>query len=469
VRSFPRDRKQKQRMQSVPRRALVLGATGRWRVNGSESADQGWQFVEAPTLEAAEALFTSLSEIKVGIWTQTPEWSDEDELAKFAEFRARYPGVQWLAVLQNGAIENDAVAAHVAQHFIDYLTAPVDRDRLYFAAGHAEGMARLLERTANHPLAVEDQQMVGSSDVMRGLFHLIRKVAASDAPVFISGETGTGKELAARAIHERSARKNGPFVAVDCGAIPPTLIHSELFGYEKGAFTGATQRKIGHIEAAQGGTLFLDEIGDVPLALQTNLLRFLQQSTIQRVGATQSITVNTRVIAATHVKLEEAVAHGRFRQDLFYRLNVLRMEVPALRDRGSDVEVLARFFLEQFSKDRNPPLRGYTKAALDSIRRHTWPGNIRELLNRVRCATVMADGLWVTPKDLDLTTTPTSSAVEAFQLQAARETAERDAVRRAIAASRNNYSAAARVLGVSRPTFYRLLEKHRLTSQLNSQ
>jgi DNA-binding NtrC family response regulator len=299
---------------------------------------------------------------------------------------------------------------------------------------------------------------------MRDLFRMIRKVAAADAPVFISGETGTGKELAARAIHERSARKNGPFVAVDCGAIAPTLIHAELFGYERGAFTGAAQRKIGRIETAEGGTLFLDEIGDLPLALQANLLRFLQQSTIQRVGGTQHITIHTRVIAATHVRLDEAVAQCRFREDLFYRLNVLRLQVPALRERGSDVEVLARFFLAQFSKDRSPPLRGFTSTALDCIRRHTWPGNVREMVNRLRRATVMADGQWVTPNDLDLSVAAKPSVAEPLQLEAAREAAEREAVRRAIAASSNNYSAAARVLGISRPTFYRLLEKHQMVS-----
>jgi DNA-binding NtrC family response regulator len=418
-------------------------------------------------VEAAEALLSCHRQIRVGIWVQPACAPESAELAEFAKLRSRHRQLQWLAVLQPDGIEDNAIAAHVAQHFIDYLTLPLDWERLYFAAGHAEGMARLFERIGDEAqVVVQDQQMVGTSDAMRDLFRLIRKVAASDAPVFISGETGTGKELAARAIHERSARKNGPFVAVDCGAIAPTLIHSELFGYEKGAFTGATQRKVGRIEAAQGGTLFLDEIGDLPLALQGNLLRFLQQSTIQRVGGTQSIRMDTRVLAATHVKLEEAVAHCRFREDLFYRMNVLRIEVPALRERGSDVEVLARFFLAQFSKDRSPPLRGYTSAALDCMRRHTWPGNVREMVNRVRRATVMADGQWVTPNDLDLAASAKSSGTESLQLEAAREAAERQAVRRAIAASRNNYSAAARALGVSRPTFYRLLEKHGINAAL---
>jgi len=456
-------------MLAVPRCALALGELDLPQLAGPALGHCGWQFVEAPTIEAADVILFRSPEISVAIWVQPAHGSQPLELANFAKLRARNPRVQWLAVLQPGGIESTGIAAHVAQHFTDYLTMPLDQERLYFAAGHAEGMARLYDRTADEPqVAVQDQQIVGTSDAMRDLFRLIRKVAASDAPLFISGETGTGKELAARAIHERSARKNGPFVTVDCSAIAPTLIHSELFGYERGAFTGATQRKTGRVEAAEGGTLFLDEIGDLPLDLQANLLRFLQQSTIQRVGGTQSITINTRVIAATHVKLDEAVARCRFREDLFYRLNVLRLEVPALRERGSDIEVLARFFLTQFSKDRSTPLRGFTSAALDCIRRHTWPGNVREMVNRVRRATVMAEGQWVTPSDLDLSTAAKSPGAEPLQLEAAREAADREAVRRAMAASSNNHSAAARVLGISRPTFYRLLDKHRLAPELRN-
>jgi DNA-binding NtrC family response regulator len=211
--------------------------------------------------------------------------------------------------------------------------------------------------------------------------------------------------------------------------------------------------------------LFLDEIGDLPLDLQSNLLRFLEHSTIQRVGSTQFNTVNARVIAATNVKLEEAVTQGRFREDLFYRLNVLRIQTPALRERDGDIEVLARFFLAHFAKEgTGKSVRGYTTQALGRLRRHTWPGNVRELINRVRRAVVMADSQWITPEDLDLPEMIKSAGAEALQLDAARETAEREAMLRAIKLSSNNYSAAARMLGVSRPTFYRLLEKHRKVS-----
>lgn len=395
--------------------ALVLGAWAHLELQGSVSDDLDWHLVEARTMGAAYALLTSNTDIRVGIWIHTGEVTQAPDLSQLAKLRARHQQMLWLAVLPPGGIENDSIAAHVAEHCMDYLTIPVDPQRLYWAVGHAEGMARLLERMADAAeLAHKDEQMVGTSDAMRALLRLIRKVSPSDAPVFISGETGTGKELAARAIHARSARKKGPFVAVDCSAIAPTLIHSELFGYERGAFTGATQRKIGRIEAAEGGTLFLDEIGDLPLDLQSNLLRFLQTSTIHRVGGTRPIAINARVIAATHVKLDEAVAHCRFREDLFYRLDVLRIQVPALRERGGDIELLAHFFLTQFTKDTTKMLRGYTTDALHRIRHHTWPGNIRELINRVRRATVMTDGPWITPKDLDLAAAHTSSGPDVF-------------------------------------------------------
>jgi DNA-binding NtrC family response regulator len=449
--------------QSQRRCAVVLGALPHGELQSATSGQVDWNFVETPTVEAAEALLTHNPEVRVGVWVHTSAASTAPDFRKFVKLRARHAKVLWLAILPHGATQDDSIAAHVAQHCMDYLTIPVDQERLYSAVGHVEGMARLFERMASEPqVAVKDGQMVGTSQAMRDLLHIIRKVGRSDAPVFISGETGTGKELAARAIHEHSARKKGPFVAVDCGAIAPNLIQSELFGHEQGAFTGAVRRKIGLIEAAEGGTLFLDEIGDLPLDLQANLLRFLQESTIQRVGGTQSISINTRVIAATHVKLEEAIARCRFREDLFYRLNVLRIQVPPLRERGGDLELLARFFLTQFTKDTTKTLRGFTPEALARIRRHTWRGNMRELINRVRRATVMADGPWITPNDLDLPEEDTSSESDVFQLEQVRAIAERDAIQRALVVSGNNHSAAARTLGISRATFYRLVEKHRI-------
>jgi DNA-binding NtrC family response regulator len=450
-------------MQSEPRTAVILGTNTATELCGTSEELPQWRFVQAPTIEAAEAVLNEDKSIRVGLWAHSAGL--EEHLTRFPLLRAKHKLVQWLAVIGATDLHDERIASHIAQHFLDFLTTPTGENRLCASLGHAHGMACLLERIDGQTdVTSDEEQMVGTSESMRQLFRDIRKVASSDAPVFISGESGTGKELTARAIHERSTRAGGPFVAVDCAAIAPTLIHSELFGYEKGAFTGAGQRKIGRIEVAQGGTLFLDEIGDLSLELQGNLLRFIQDSTIQRVGSTRPIEVNVRVIAATHIDLERAVKQGTFREDLYYRLNVLRLELPPLRERGSDVEVLARYFLAQFAKDSSKSIRGYTKQAIDAIRRHTWPGNVRELINRVRRAVVMCDGAWITPRDLDLER-GIIQGIQIMPLDAARDSAERKALDQAMKLCNNNYSAVARMLGVSRVTLYRLLEKHRALEQ----
>jgi DNA-binding NtrC family response regulator len=286
----------------------------------------------------------------------------------------------------------------------------------------------------------------------------ITKVAQANAPVLIWGESGSGKELTAHAIHNHSKRAHGPFIAVNCGAIPASLIQSELFGYERGAFTGAAKEKRGLIESAAGGTLFLDEIGDLPLELQTNLLRFLQERTINRIGSSNSIEVDVRVIAASHVRLEDAVKSGLFREDLLYRLNVLPLTVPALRERKEDLELLARHFFKVFSHDKNPRLTGFSNRAMLAIKAHDWPGNVRELINRIRRALVMSEGRLITPEDLDLQMQTGLRNGEA--LEEARIRAERDAIHVCLQGSGSNVTRAARDLGVSRMTLYRLMEKH---------
>jgi DNA-binding NtrC family response regulator len=299
--------------------------------------------------------------------------------------------------------------------------------------------------------------MVGSSPAMVRLIHTIRKVAATEAPVLITGESGTGKELAAIAVHRHSPRAGGPFVPINCAALPKTLIASELFGHEKGAFTGADQRRIGRIQAADKGTLFLDEIGDLPMDLQAHLLRFLQESTIDRVGGHHPIKVDVRVIAATNVPLRKAVAEGRFREDLFFRLNVLTLEMPPLRERGEDIESLALHFATKFAQDAGKAVRGLGPEALAVIRRYGWPGNIRELIATMRRAVVMADGPWITPADLHLPEEETGSV---SNLETARREVEETMVRQALAAHRNNVKRTAEHLGVSRVTMYRLMEKY---------
>jgi DNA-binding NtrC family response regulator len=302
--------------------------------------------------------------------------------------------------------------------------------------------------------------MIGESAALKRLQAAIGKVAVTDAPVLITGESGTGKELAAVSIHQRSLRTNGPFVPINCAALPKTLIASELFGHEKGAFTGADQRRIGRLQAADKGTVFLDEIGDLPLDLQAHLLRFLQESTIDRVGGVHPIKVDVRVIAATNVPLRKAVAEGRFREDLYFRLNVLTLEMPPLRDRPEDLDPLVEFFTAKFCRESGKTLSGLTPEAALALRRHSWPGNIRELIATVRRAVVMADGPHITPDDLALPAPDDEAAATTGSLNSARREAEETLLRRALASHRHNITRTAEHLGVSRVTLYRLLEKH---------
>jgi DNA-binding NtrC family response regulator len=339
----------------------------------------------------------------------------------------------------------------------EYLAALV-LERLAVDPGLAERLRPVLAaRRAERPDAGEPS-MVGRSPAMLKLFDTIRKVAATEAPVLITGESGTGKELAAIAVHRRSIRGGAPFVPINCAALPKTLVASELFGHEKGAFTGADQRRIGRIQAADKGTLFLDEIGDLPLDMQANLLRFLQESTIDRVGGHHPIKVDVRVIAATNVPLRRAVAEGRFREDLFFRLNVLTIEMPPLRERGEDIDTLAAFFVAKFAREAAKPIRALAPEAQQLVRRYSWPGNIRELIATVRRAVVMADGPLIRTDDLALPSEP--GAGVAASLDDARREMEGALVRQALVAHRHNIKRTAEHLGISRVTLYRLIDKY---------
>ncbi|WP_228579987.1 sigma-54 interaction domain-containing protein [Acidiferrobacter thiooxydans] len=312
-----------------------------------------------------------------------------------------------------------------------------------------------------------EKNVIGASQAMKATVQRIAKISQSDAPVLIQGETGTGKELCALAVHAHSARSTRPFVAVNCGALPDKLIQSELFGHEKGAFTGAHQRKIGRIEAAEGGTLFLDEIGDLSLDLQVNLLRVLQGGTYERVGGTETLRADIRVIAATHVDMEKAVGEKRFREDLYYRLNVLNLDVPPLRSRDGDVVLLARHWFDMFAAERNPQVRGFSRDAFAALSRHHWPGNVRELINRVRRAMVMCERQLIGPEDLGLEHVGPHRDIPVEEtLAEARERAEREAICEAVDRSAGNLSRAARSLGISRVTLYRLLDKYQIPHRL---
>ena len=298
--------------------------------------------------------------------------------------------------------------------------------------------------------------MLGSSPQMQAVFSFIRKVAASTAPVLILGESGTGKEMAALAIHRRSPRKKGPFVPINCNAIPENLLESELFGHEKGAFTGAHMQRKGLIENAAGGTLFLDEIGDLPLPIQVKLLRFLQDQTFQRVGGRQEIKIDTRVVAATNLNLKQAVAEGRFREDLYYRLAVVVLALPPLKERGDDIGLLATEFLQRYSVRNSKSGLVFTPETLRAINRHAWPGNVRELQNRIQRAVIMASGKRVTVADLEL---EGLEPLPLSTLREAREEVEKELVEQALRRHAGKITAAALELGISRPTFYELMDK----------
>ena len=290
----------------------------------------------------------------------------------------------------------------------------------------------------------------------------IEKLASANVSVLLLGESGTGKEALARALHDLGPRARHPFIAINCGAIPENLLESELFGHERGAFTGAVKQTQGRIELANRGTLFLDEIGDLPHQLQVKLLRFLQDQVVERIGGRQPIQVDVRVVSATNQLLQEHVDAGRFRGDLFYRLNPITLRIPPLRDRGSDPVLLARFFLGQFNREYGRNVRGFSDNALAALGSHSWPGNIRELENRLKRAVLMSEAKLITAADLELSNSPDDLA--SFDLRHARARAERDVIQRALARSDGRMSAASRLLGISRPTLYALLETHGITT-----
>jgi excisionase family DNA binding protein len=393
------------------------------------------------------------------------EQGGKRELEELQEFICNRMNTVWIAIIPPNQLTHPSFCRLLYEHFYDYFTLPLPAPPPYLKAtmGHAYGIRDLRRLEERRDAIVAESQIVGASPIMNKTFRQIRKIAGVDAPVLITGESGTGKELVARAIHQRSSLGKGPFVAVNCGALPDTLIQAELFGYEKGAFTGAHKRKTGRIEAANGGTLFLDEIGDLPLELQVNLLRFLQEKTIERLGSNESLPIDVRIIAATHNNLEHDIQIGSFREDLFYRLNVLSIHIPRLAERGEDIELLARFFFQQFRKESHSKVQGFTQRATAALNNHSWPGNVREMINRIRRALAMSDNRLITPKDLDLESTSKTTESNALStLEHARYLAEEGAIKDSLSQTHYNITQAARQLDVSRVTLYRLLQKHHI-------
>jgi DNA-binding NtrC family response regulator len=411
----------------------------------------GWDVVVAKTPASAEAATR-----KTGVAAGLIDF-DGFTLRDFSVLKAclSQTAIGWVAVTADGQAASKPVRELIRNYCFDYVTLPLPRESIARVLGHARGMAALdyLDTAAGTPLA-DDDEMVGNCEAMRQLFSTIRKVANTSASVFISGQSGTGKELTALAIHRRSPRRKAPFVAINCGAIAHNLLQSELFGYERGAYTGADRRKIGRIESANGGTLFLDEIGDMPLEAQASLLRFLQEGKIERLGGNEPIAVDIRIISATHVDLEAAIEDGRFRADLFHRLCVLRVDEPPLNQRGADIEVLAHHVLQKYKTDSTHKIHGFTPSAIEAMRHYHWPGNVRELINRVRHALVMAEGRLLTPHDLDL---ESPADRRTATLDHIRETAERGAIETALRRYNNRLGEAATALGISRVTLYRLM------------
>jgi two-component system NtrC family response regulator len=382
-------------------------------------------------------------------------------LASLSEILGIAPHTKVIVITGNGDREN-AVKA-VASGAYDFYQKPIDTDTLTLIVERAYRMheleeenRKLLLRQNTSPL----EGIIATSERMLQICRVVEKVAPTNATVLLLGESGTGKELLARALHSLSARATGPFVAINCAAIPDTLLESELFGYEKGAFTGAVKQTHGKIEHAQDGTLFLDEVGDMPLALQAKLLRFLQERVIERVGGHQEIPVDVRVVCATHQDLPELIKQVRFREDLYYRINEVGVRIPPLREREADVVVLARALLDKFAQRHKRPLRGFSSDAIQAIHAYSWPGNVRELENKINGAVILAEGRQVTAEDLDLD----ASNIEplAVNLRQVRDRAERQAIQRALSVDSGNISKAAELLGISRPTLYDLMSKHAL-------
>jgi two-component system NtrC family response regulator len=384
--------------------------------------------------------------------------SPEEGFAALSEMMSQNPHSKVIIISGQGERTNALQAIGAGAY--DFLSKPIEVEELKVLLRRTYQVACLERDYRELQLQLKTENfegMLGTSPQMQGVFSSIRKVATTDAPVLILGESGTGKEMAALAIHRRSLRKEGPFVAINCSAIPETLLESELFGHEKGAFTGAHMQRKGRIEMASGGTLFLDEIGEIPLPLQVKLLRFLQEQRIERVGGRQEIEVDTRVVAATNADLKKGLAEGRFREDLYYRLAVVVIHLPSLREREGDVRLVAQEFLRRFAAENGKEGLAFDQDAVKAMSRHAWPGNVRELENRVKRAVIMAEGKRLSAEDMELKNPVTAPA--ATSLKEAREAVEREMVNAALRKHNGKIAPAAAELGVSRPTLYELMEK----------
>ncbi|MBX7493424.1 PEP-CTERM-box response regulator transcription factor [Qipengyuania sp. 1NDW9] len=369
-------------------------------------------------------------------------------------------------VVASGHGARESALKAIERGAYDFYQKPVDIEQLGLIVERAFKLSKIESENRSLSEKVgEDQTVLGTmitaAPEMAKVARTIERVAPTNVSVMLLGASGTGKELLAKGLHDSSDRRHGAFVAINCAAIPENLLESELFGHEKGAFTGAVKTTEGKIEMAKGGTLFLDEVGDIPLPLQVKLLRFLQERVIERIGGRKAIPVDTRIVCATHQDLEGMIGEGTFREDLFYRLAEVVVKIPSLSERPGDSVLLAKHFLARFAKEMNPQVKGFAPDALAAIDSWNWPGNVRELENRVKRAVIMADGKLVGAEDLDLGDGEEEDA-KALNLKQAREAADRRMIRQAMARSQGNISMTAKLLGISRPTLYDLLKQYDL-------
>ena len=371
-----------------------------------------------------------------------------------------------IVVTGNG--DRESAMQAIGQGAWDYYHKPINIEELKMILSRAFHVASLERENlrCQQETASEAgfERLIGSSPEMKEVYTKIRKVAASDVSVLVVGESGTGKELIARAIHNQSTRRKNPCIAINCGAIPENLLEAEFFGHEKGAYTGAHTQRKGKVEYSNGGTLFLDEIGEIPPLLQVKLLRFLQERVVERIGGRETISVDVRIVAATQKNLKGALSVGEFREDLYYRLSVVTIEVPPLRSRGNDVLLLAYYFIRKSCQEMKRPMANFSPNAVQALVEYDWPGNVRELENRIKRAVVMGEGPVIEPEDLDLSLGHEDND-KTKTLKEFREISERDFICLALATNKWNIARTAQQIGVSRPTIYDLIKKYNLQKQ----
>ncbi len=378
-------------------------------------------------------------------------------LAALEEIFSVAPHTKVIVVTGNDDRQNALKAISLGAY--DFYQKPVESEMLSLIVGRAYNLCELEEENRRLVAVASSSPLdgiIGASPKMLEACRVVEKVGPSEATTLVHGESGTGKELIALALHRLSPRCNSPFVALNCAAIPDNLLESELFGYEKGAFTGAFKQTPGRIESANGGTVFLDEIGDMPMPLQAKMLRFLQERVVERIGGRNTIAVDVRIICATHRNLEQSIKEGLFREDLYYRISEIALEIPPLRERESDKLLLAQIFLEKFSQDHGRSFRGFTDEARTEIDAYTWPGNVRELENRIKRAVVLAEDNRISVADMGFKNV---SELHSLNLREAREHAEREIIRRALEIHENNVTHASEAMGISRPSLYKLVKK----------